>query len=152
MKKIALLIVILTLFAAGLTATNTTSSSKGFMIDQTGGWWRAQTLHHPHQVITLEYAKGNGTSITVTAGYRWTTETLLISTVTYPALIIDSAGAVTTDPVTITLPVGDSTGSFALPIGVPETADYLYVKIEYTGGTTATVDLNSAPVPIRVVR
>jgi hypothetical protein len=145
MKKILISFLLVVCLAIILPATNTTSSSKGFMVNQTGGWWRAQTLHYPRQLLTIDYTKGNGTSITITAGYRFTTETLLISTVTYMVPIIDSTGAVTTDPITITLPVGATTGSFVFSVGVPQTADYVYYKIEYTDGTTATVDANSAP-------
>jgi hypothetical protein len=145
MKKRILLILAILCFSAGLSAANTTTSSKAFMVDQTGGWWRAQTLHYARQIVTVDYAKGNGTSITLTAGCRFTTEPLLISTVTYKVPVISSTGAVTSDPITITLPAGETTGSFVFTYGVPQTANYIYFLVEYTEGTTATVDINCAP-------
>jgi hypothetical protein len=121
-------------------AANTTSSSKGYMVDQTGGWWRSATLHYARQIVTIDYVKGNGTSITLTAGCRFTAEPLLPGTITYKPVIIDSTGAATSDPITIS-----TAGSYVFSVGLNQTADYLYILVEYTGGTTATVDINSAP-------
>jgi hypothetical protein len=145
MKKRIFLVLAILCLAAGLSATNTITSSKAFMVDQTGGWWRAQTLHYARQILTVDYTKGNGTSITITAGCRFTTEPLLIGTVTYKVPVISSTGAATSDPITITLPAGETSGSFVFTFGVPQTADYFYVLVECTDGTTTTVDINCAP-------
>ncbi len=123
-KKISLGLLAL-LLAFSLAAANTTSSSKGGFVDQTGGWWRAETKGFSHHVVTVDYVKGDGTSITITAGCRFTADTMLVGTTTYYLPIIDATGAATTDPVTITLSGGVTSRSFAFEVGVPEAADYL---------------------------
>lgn len=144
-KKISLGLLAL-LFALSLAAANTTSSSKGFLVDQGSGWWRAETKGFARHVITIDYVKGDGTSITITAGCRFTAEICLVGTTTYYTPLIDMSGNLTTDPITVTLPSGVTSRSFYLIVEVPENADYVYALFEYTGGTTATVNANIAPI------
>lgn len=139
MKKLLTFALALVL-ALSLVAGNTTSSSKGYMVDATGGWWYSTTSNITRQVFTIDYVKGDGTSIILTAGCRFTNDDALISTTTYLVPIISAAGVATSDPVTIS-----TAGSYVFGVVLPASADRLYVKVEYVGGTTATVNINGKP-------
>lgn len=137
MKKLFVILFLL-LFVVILPAVvNTTTSSKGYLKDQTGGWWRGATQHFPRQIITIDYVTGSCTSITLIAGVRFTNEGGLINTVTYRVPIISAAGVASYDPITIT-----AAGSYVFTVGVNQAADDIDILVVYADGTNATVNIN----------
>jgi hypothetical protein len=141
MKKLFVSVILLLALVVYLPAVaNTTSSSLGKMVDQTGGWWRAATTNYARQVVTIDYVAGTCTSITLIAGVRFKNEAGIISTVTYRVPIISSTGAASYDPITIS-----SAGSYVFTVGVPQAADWLYISVAYADGADATVNINQTP-------
>jgi hypothetical protein len=146
MKKLFISVILLLTLVVYLPAVaNTTSCTPGTgktakFTDATGGWWYAATTNYARQVVTIDYVAGTCTSITLIAGVRFKNEAGLISTVTYRVPIISSAGAATYDPITIS-----AAGSYVFTVGVPQSADWLYISVAYTDGADATVNINQAP-------
>ena len=73
MKKISAILCALLLLGTLLgAAANATSSSKSSATSAGSGWWYASTTNYVRQDITIDYVAGTCSSITLTAGVRFT--------------------------------------------------------------------------------
>jgi hypothetical protein len=141
MKKFLSIVLMVLFLTVGLSAVaNTTSSSKASMTDATGGWWYSATTNYVRQTVTVTYVAGTCSSITLTAGVRFTNDAAFPTGVTYYVPIISAAGVASSDPITIS-----AAGSYTFVVLVPQAADRLYVYVAYASGADATVNINAGP-------
>ena len=118
------------ILALGLCAQNAVTTTT--LTAQSSGWYRLATSHYTAVEWQLRYTVGDSTSVTLTfarskdAGPRvYYSERAADNTVETMTIVLDDAAPVWR----------------GFWMEIPQSADYVYVKVDFTGGTTGALTI-----------
>lgn len=127
-----ILICLISVFVVYLQAANEITT--GTLTLVSGTTYRIATANYYKMNLLLDYSKGDSTSVTIQVGYRYA-DSGIPSTTTYIASIADGTTNVLTDDAIVM----NATAARQIQLNTSKRADWLYVTITFSGGTTATM-------------
>jgi hypothetical protein len=131
MKKLFLALIML---GMALSAFGQNAVTTNTLTAQSSGWYRLPTNHYTAVNWMVRYTVGDSTNVTLTFAYSMTTPPLTTSRIYYSERAADN----TAENMTIIL-------DDAAPVWrgwwmeIPQSADYVYVRVEFAAGTTGAV-------------
>jgi len=133
MKRLFLILfLILSSFLFSVNAISTTT-----LTADGSGWYHMHTRHHFRLNLLVEYAKGNSTQLNIQIGQRYKSTTGMTTTVTFIDSILYGDGIATDDSIVMT-----ATANRKFILYSSELSESIYFYITFTGGTTATANVN----------